>query len=656
MINYLPFLFFIVCSILSFLYYHNIFFLIFIIIILIIIRKIKFNYLFIFLIIIIGYILLFNYNLEKPIISKKEFIINHVTKSSYYAKNNEGKILLRSNTQLNKNDVVLVKCELKEINTYKNFNLFNYQDYLISNKIFYECNDNNVKVLKRAEIKQNDKISNYFNYLFFMDKSNINEEVIDSLIELSIIHIVVVSGFHFNLIYKILDNTFFFINKSLIKKIIIILILFAYLHQLDYSYPSLRAFLMILFINIPFLNKYKQLNLLCLIGLLILLINPLAILSMSYILTFFITFVIVVLDKRFKKNKLIFSIIVYYSIVPLIASMNYAVSVFGIITTFIFTPIILVLFFFVALGNFIPFFIPFTLKIITLFEEIILNINSHNILVNTGSLPWIIIVIYFMILIYVIKNLHKNKLLITLPLNLIIIYSMLPSFFGFVSYLDVGQGDCIIIKPFLSNEAMMIDVAKPYQSNTVNNIIIPYLKSHKIKKINKLIITHDDLDHSGGKDDLKKSFQVTKIIERKQKYYRFNSFLFIDLLYNKKYSNKNSNSITLYSRINGLNYFFSGDIDANTELDLYEVVKELPVDILKVAHHGSKTSSSDKFLDLTNPSIAIAQLKKNNRYNHPHPEVVKRFKDRNIVFYNTGDHGSIKIYFTPLFNYFKKYQ
>lgn len=655
MIDLIPLLFISICFLISYLHYQNIVFIIFIIMIIFILRKSKLIYLLIFMISFIIFIFLYNINLEKPNIESREFKIIKVNKSSYYARNDQGKILLKTQTKLNKNDVVLLRCELKEINTLKNFKLFNYKDYLLSHNIHYECFDNNIKIISKGLSKENTKINNYFNYLFFMDKSEIEEDIINSLIELSIVHLVVVSGLHFNFLYKILDFFLFFLKKEKIKKMIIIDILLIYLYLLNFSYPALRAFLMILLMNISFFKKYKQLNLLSIIGISILLFNPLAILNMSFILTFYISFIIIILEKSIKKNKVLFAVFVYYSIIPLIASMNYEVSIFGMFTSLVFTPIIFILFLFLASSSIFSFFNPLTLLIIEYFERIVTFINQYNILINVGSLPWLFIIIYLLVYIYVVYNYQKNKLLISLPINIIIIFSILPSFFGFVTYLDVGQGDCIIIKPFFSNEAIMIDVAKPYKSNTVHNIIIPYLKANKIKSIKKLIISHDDIDHSGGKEDLLNNFKVEKVIENKQKLYKFNEYTFIDLLYDKEFKDKNGNSITLYSRINGLNYFFSGDIDAKVELEYYSVVKNMPVDILKIAHHGSKTSSSNKFLDLTNPKIAIAQVKKNNIYKHPNEEVVKRFKGRNIQFYTTADNGSISIYFTPLFNYLKKY-
>lgn len=660
MIDLLPLLFISICFLLAYLHYQSIIFIIFIIIILVIIKKKKISNLFIFILVLIFFVFLYNFNITKPDIIDKQFKIVKINKSSYYAKNNQGTILLKTKVKLNKNNIVLLKCELKEISSYNNFRLFNYQDYLLSNKIHYECFENNPKILNKSinHINNNNdnKIYAYFDYLFFMDKSGISDDLINSLIELSIIHLVVVSGLHFNFLYRLLDFLSFFIKKEPIKKTFILLLLFLYLYKLDFSYPSLRAFLMILLLNISIFKKYGQLNILSIIGIAILLYNPLALLNMSFILTFYISFIIIILNKNIKKNKIIFSILIYYSIIPLIASMNYEVSIFGMFTSLLFTPFIFILFIFIFLARFIFFFQPFTLYIIENFENIIIKINEYNILINTGSFSWTFIILYLIVFLFVIHNYQKSKLLLTLPINIIIIYSVFPSIFGFVAFLDVGQGDCIVIKPFFSNEAIMIDVAKPYKSNTTNNVIIPFLKAHKIKKITKLIITHDDIDHSGGKDDLVKNFRVDKVIENKQKYIKFKNLLFVDLLYNKNFKDKNSNSITLYSRINGLNYFFSGDINTSTELEFYSVVKKMPVDILKVAHHGSKTSTSDKFLDLINPKIAIAQVKKNNAYKHPHDEVVERFKTRNISFYTTANNGSIIVYFLPTFNYIQMYK
>ncbi|MEH7379885.1 hypothetical protein V7138_05325 [Bacillus sp. JJ1533] len=84
------------------------------------------------------------------------------------------------------------------------------------------------------------------------------------------------------------------------------------------------------------------------------------------------------------------------------------------------------------------------------------------------------------------------------------------------------------------------------------------------------------------------------------------------------------------------------------ELDLIKTYKNLQVDVLKVGHHGSKTSSTLGFIQFINPKVAIIPVGVNNRFNHPHPDVIKLFKDEKIKVYRTDKHGGIR------YRYFKK--
>lgn len=599
-----------------------------------------------------------NTQLEKPTITNNEFKIVKVNKYNYYGENNQGKIIIKTSKKLSLDDLIKINKPLKEISSLNNFYLFNYEDYLKTQGIFYEVYDDNFTSLKKSENSKEEqeikiKIEKYISYLLFMDKGDFDTDIYQVLVELAIIHLVIISGYHFNKITSILEKILFLLPTKF-SKLIIMILLGYYLSLLSFAYPALRAYLNLLVKNVfpkAFLSGLNQLSL---VGLIIILIQPMSMLSNSFIFTFYICFFIAFLPLKIRNNLILFSLFTYLATIPLVVNINFEISIFGFIFSLILLPLIIIVY--LALVVYLIKNNEFSNAIIDNFELIVKNLSQYNHFYQLGYFNIFLTIFYLMILYLSINFYFKNKLLIILPFFFLTLYHYCPSPFGSVTFLNVGQGDCIIIKPPFSHSALMFDVAKPYRQNTVKNIIIPYLKAHKIREIDKLVISHNDIDHSGGKEDLYNYFKVNNIYEEKQKLIYFNKYTFIDPLYDTKFNDPNSNSITLYSRINGLNYYLTGDMSIESENALLAKVEKMPVDILKIGHHGSKTSSSLAFLLKINPKVGIYMSKKNNSYHHPHPSVSKRFDDLGVKTYNTAENATIIIYSFLHFNWLKTYR
>ncbi|QGJ86027.1 DNA internalization-related competence protein [Streptococcus suis] len=103
----------------------------------------------------------------------------------------------------------------------------------------------------------------------------------------------------------------------------------------------------------------------------------------------------------------------------------------------------------------------------------------------------------------------------------------------------------------------------------------------------------------------------------------------------------NNDSIVLYGRLLKMNFLFTGDLEQG-ELDLITSYPQLPVDVLKAGHHGSKGSSYQEFLDHIGAKIALISAGENNRYQHPHQETLERFDSQNMQVYRTDLQGAIR--------------
>ena len=180
--------------------------------------------------------------------------------------------------------------------------------------------------------------------------------------------------------------------------------------------------------------------------------------------------------------------------------------------------------------------------------------------------------------------------------------------------------------------------------------------------MHKRMSPHGDFDHCGEAINLVNNFKVEKVIfncgefndlekelikvlnKKKIKYYSCIKELNIDnnklkFLQTKEYDNENDNSNVIYTELNGYKFLFMGDASITTEHEILEKYNLPDIDVLKVGHHGSKTSSSEEFIEDINPKYSIISVGKNNRYGHPNREVIENLKESKI--YRTDQDGSI---------------
>ncbi len=180
--------------------------------------------------------------------------------------------------------------------------------------------------------------------------------------------------------------------------------------------------------------------------------------------------------------------------------------------------------------------------------------------------------------------------------------------------------------------------------------------------MHKRMSPHGDYDHMGEAVNLVNNFKVEKVIfncgpyndlekelikvldKKKIPYYSCVKELNIDknklyFLQTKEYDNENDNSNVIYTDLNGYKFMFMGDAGVTTEKEILDKYNLPDIDVLKVGHHGSRTSSSKEFINEINPKYSIISVGENNRYGHPNREVLKNLVNSKI--YRTDEDGSI---------------
>jgi len=236
-----------------------------------------------------------------------------------------------------------------------------------------------------------------------------------------------------------------------------------------------------------------------------------------------------------------------------------------------------------------------------------------------------------------------------------------------IHMIDVNQGDAIlIVTP--SKKTILIDTgSKKYVQQ-----LIDYLKAMELTTIDILMITHPHEDHVGGAVDIMNQFEVKQIMDSghvhtTQTYTRYleailekdiaftiakrgmrldlDEAVVLSILHpNQDYSNNiNDSSIVLSLQFKEFSALFTGDAEVSVENQLLDLSLVSKIDVLKVGHHGSRTSSSLSFLQKLSPSIALISVGADNRYNHPHQEVIDRLLTFTTTIYQSDLHGHVKI-------------
>ncbi len=564
---------------------------------------------------------------------------------------------------------------------------FNYKKYLYNKKIYYLLNIDNVKVIKRSN-NIFYKIKNYvykrvkkqkhneYIYAFILGKTDyIDSSVLSSYRTNGISHLFALSGLHISIFSLILKKI---LDKLKVGEIYTYIIIFLFLLLFSFisgfSPSILRATLLffLLGINKTFYFYIKTINILYLVFIILVLLNPFIIYNISFILSFISTFFLILNTDRINSKSYIKSLL-QVSALAFISNIGVSLYYFnyinplGIIYNLLFVPYVsFIVFPFSILVFIFPFLNNIFNLLIILMESISLKLSNINLVIYFPHINLFIVYLYYLFLIISFKVNKKGIIF----LIIILFYSYIKPYlitYTRVYYLDVSQGDSILIVTKHLNSVILIDtggiVGSTYK--IYEEKLIPLFRNLGIKKINYLVLTHGDYDHIGEANGLIKNFKVNNIVfnngdfndlekeviktAKEKNIPYFNNINKINInestlyfLNDKEFDNENDNSSVIYLKIDNKKFLFMGDASTKTESYLLDTYSLENIDILKVGHHGSKTSSSTEFLSEIKPSVSIISSGLNNKFGHPHKEVVDSLKLYGKV-YNTAYDGTIQI-------------
>jgi competence protein ComEC len=516
------------------------------------------------------------------------------------------------------------------------------------------------------------------------DKSLMSYEDKQTLQVFGISHLLAISGLHIGLIFSI---GFFVckyimwgciravqqsLNLSIIYSLTGFCFALTYVYLSDFLVSASRALIMLACILVVYYLSKQALRWRFLLFALsiILAINPFSLLNPGLYLSFTAVGVIFILVKKMSHAKLTLSLFfkglvtlqcaLFIGLLPLTLFFFHGVSVIGVLVNLIAVPLIS---FIVMPSLFVisMFSVALDMTLILSFFDSLIRFCFDALLLIPVGVRWFdapIITLPVLLTIYLsaflLLVLPKGKVISCLPICISFIdaYFVDKPLWEFTVF-DVGHGTMVLITR--DKKGFVYDLGPIYfnRFTRIHSTLKPYLDINKIT-VTHTVISHDDKDHSGGAEEWLKlgyedTFNITQPagIESACNEQKINFYNLLITMTHKKGShysdNDNSCIIHISDGIHSL--LLPGDITKLREHELIADKAELKSTVLMSPHHGSKTSSSQAFIEAVSPEVVIHSAAFQGQWNLPHKEVVERYKVMNTKQYSTGIHGQISVKF-----------
>ena len=387
-------------------------------------------------------------------------------------------------------------------------------------------------------------------------------------------------------------------------------------------------------------------------------------------------------------------IAVWIVLLPLMMYFFYEISVLGILVNLLVLPTAGILLIFGCVGSLFGMFgMIFFGKLVIVPAVMILEIylSVGKIIQHLPFAVWITgkpdlwkCVCYYVFLLFLlcVKNYKKSSKMRRAfwsgiwILSLLLLYVKFPWETRDITFLDVGQGDCICIHTS-NRSCFLVDGGSSSVSGVGKYRILPFFKAYGIREIKGIFISHTDLDHISGIQEILESVAkketsikletlfLSECEEKKEKLEELEKqgekagckIVYIKkgtkiregkvqlecLAPDRKDLECNEGSQAFRMTKGRLKVLFTGDIEGEGEREFFQEIKTRgeEYDVLKVAHHGSKNSTKEEFLEIINPKVSVISCGKDNSYGHPHKELLERLKNYTEKMLFTMEEGEI---------------
>jgi len=537
------------------------------------------------------------------------------------------------------------------------------------------------------------------------DTSGLGEDIRSLYGNTGIAHILAVSGLHTGilafLVLWILQKCIG-INKRSASAVVMVLLL-GYAVFAGGKAAVVRAVIMMeimLFGNIIY-REMDTFNSLGLAAIIILAINPYQLWDVSFQLSFVTVGGLILAGKFIMgghtfKQKMIYSIktgvVLNMVSFPIVAWYFYRLPLLGCFANLIVLPLIGILVGFAMISGLIglvwiqgaSFFGGTVFVILKIYDGVCRFFTAmpfSTVLIGRPPLIWIVLY-YTLFLIIFFWRFKGKKVAFGINLMVLLLFitgNRLITKNTDVAFIDVGQGDSTVIHTY-DNKTYIIDGGGKSETvfgeNTGKTCVIPYLESRGIQTVDGVFITHMDTDHAIGCAELIAFYDVENVYMSNYEWADDDLYKFITLLANWRGTkinyivagaqadinnqttmeclypydgkiidddNDNHGSLVLKLCVGDKSVLFTGDVEGQDEMLVMLSGADVSADVLKVAHHGSKNSSTTKFLEAVGAKTAVISCGENNNYGHPNIETVWRIEDTHAAIYTTARYGCITI-------------
>lgn len=631
---------------------------------------------------------------------------------SYQAEIDNKKFILyipKDVEKLEYGSIIKINAQYTEATRDRNYGGFNYKTYLRTKKIYGIFNVEDVEIVKNGSDNIIIKLRKYIKSklreklkkenselaisLIVGDRSHISSEVEDNFKKANLMHMLAISGAHFS--YVILIATFIsnrMQHKRLGQLIQIIAIIF-FMNLTGNTASVVRAGIMsILLIGSSICKRQNDsLNNIAISAIIQIINNPYIIFDSGFMLSYSGVLGIILFYKKISEHIHFKSIALTISanifIIPIMIYNFHTISGSFIISNICASWLLGI----IIILEFISLCIPIKLLYMILDLLIMMLRKIAEICANIPFAQMYVprYAIFFVIVIYILIFCRKLKCkkyvysFLTIGVSILLIVNFTDVYQDRmrINFIDVGQGDSCLIRYKGIN--IMIDSGGSLSKNKDGksydigeNVLNNYLLNRGITRLDYIMASHFDEDHSQGFVFLLKNMKVKNVIISEQYktssiYEQFKQIckkqniqiiyvrsgdeirikdLAFKILHPKSKENQisenplNNNAIVCMVKYKNRRILFTGDIEKVAENEMVkEYTNGLKADILKVGHHGSKTSTTKEFLDLINPSVALIGVGQNNKFGHPNEDVIKRLEEKNIQIYRTDEMGEISV-------------
>ena len=563
-------------------------------------------------------------------------------------------------------DIISLKGEKKELDFAVLESDFDFKDYLNKKGVYSQFYPERIEVKFKTPFRLHQIKKEFLSHFDNSSKALIgsilfsmgnDDEIYNSGKELHLFRLLSNSGIYLYLLYSLFSFILGYLIKKDKAKEMALIILFA--PVLIFSFPRFVVIKFVFLKRFRWINEYvlkkkfDYLEILSISGIIFLLINYYFAYQDSFVLSYFIPIEALLFNNSFKgvkkfKKKVLIGGLILLSFIPFSMSYYHEIAPFSFLFQILLAPFFSI-YYFLSLLAFIHVPIYSGINGFGNFLGGVFNaLGKINITIYAMKMNSTLIVLFealFLILVYYLSIRHKPMVKATLmPIVIYLSIAFIPFknlFYDTVSFINVGQGDATLIRR--RDTAVLIDTGGLTHKDVAKDCLIPYFKSNRIYDIDLLITTHDDFDHSGAVASLIDNFKVKKYVTSYGLFpISISGLTFKNYnIYPDLWKEENDESLVIGFKANNYYYLIMGDAPIKIEKQIMRDNKKIPCDILKVGHHGSKTSSSDAFIKYLSPKVGVISCGKNNKFGHPHQQVLAILRKYHVRIRRTDLEGTI---------------